>query len=70
MNSCLINTHLQATWQSADSGTTFGKWPETSGLLKHSALVLTFSPHCPFLVSAQWMLEASKGTVGNEPEHG
>lgn len=34
-----INTRLQATWQSADPGITFEKWPATSGLLK------TFSIH-------------------------
>lgn len=34
INLHLINTHLQATWQSADPRTTFEKRPTTSGLLK------------------------------------
>lgn len=48
INLHLINKRSQATCQSADPGTMFEKQPATSGLLRLSVFVFTFSPQYPF----------------------
>ena len=52
ISSHFINTHLQATCQSADPGAMFEKQPATSGLLRRSVFMFILSAQSPFLPCA------------------